>query len=167
MRLPITKFMSLTIHEKHITFKVKCGESNIDSKAVEASEVMLLNVDGLNLICSPESVTTKDGRLSVLLRFNRSFYVVKKLWALAGVEAPERSYIYLSEKVDETLFNECHLLLKRAAEVEGISEPHLLEKLTAFKDNVGGKSDLRFVSAKQMTVLVDKLKKNSPTTKNV
>lgn len=159
MRLPVAKFLSLTVHDEHITFKVKCSESNIDSKTVEASEVILLNIDGLNLVCSPESVTTKNGRLSVLLRFNKSFYVVKKLWSFAGVEAAGKSYIYLPEKVDETLLGECRLLLKQAAELEGISESRLLEKLTSFKDNVEGKSDLRFVSSKQMPVLRDKLKK--------
>ena len=100
---------------------------------------------------------TKSSK-SILLHFPREqagFDLVKELFYIqyTGSSYP----LFIEEKADLELFKETGSLLEAVSIQSGKQMGEILNEITSFKPGIPGKTDLRYVSAKQMKVVRDKL----------
>lgn len=161
MKIVIDKvYPPLSVGKETLSVKVRGVDPVVDAKKVERAQVLLFFINGRYLFCNPESVALKEGRLNVLLRFEKDLFVVKSLFDYIGGELREKCFVLLpSEHSDPQLLRETGRLLAEAAKLSGRRKRDVLMEITAFRDNVDGRPDLRFVSERQLPVIRDKLVK--------
>jgi hypothetical protein len=157
MKIPIKKMSSLTVLSDGMSLKLHCAHQ-LSNDEVKNAPSLWISVEDRKFPCSYISTNLKkQDSPSILVRLSKSFDTVCALFHLIG---EERDTILMTEEVvDPILCSEADALLARLVNITGKSRERLLVDLTSFKKGrIGARDELKFVSAKQLQVVVNKMK---------
>jgi hypothetical protein len=155
MRTTIT-ITQVCILEKHISVKATC----LNITQIKPGLLCSLQISRNDYVGKIASTTENDNRISINLKIERRNHDddANTLRSLLPFQYTDKELaLLLEEKVESDLLKEAEVLLYRLSQKTARKPEEVLLDLTAFKPGVGGRTDLRFVSQKQMLVLVDKM----------
>ncbi|GMT49844.1 MAG: hypothetical protein IEMM0008_1383 [bacterium] len=158
MKIILNNLRALTIYENYLSLKAHIANHNLNLDRIKPSTPCQLIVDDRRIHCNIESKNERGNKKTILLHLDQSFDTVMKLYRYVVKEKNMELTLMTDEVVDEELYLEAAKLLEELAVKTNRSQRDLLLELTAFRKGVDGKDELRFVSQKQMVVIIAKMK---------
>lgn len=152
MKVPV-RITLISVNEKNLSIK---AHTLSKMQGIHSGTLCMLIAGGAKFEGKIISVTEKDGKLLVPVQLSRSLEAIA---ALFPYQYKDKDLTLLTaEKVPAESFLEAQSLLQTLAQRTGRSPEDILFSVTEFKPGVGGRTDLRLVSEKQMPVVIDKLR---------
>jgi len=158
MKIILNNLRALTIFENYLSLKAHIANHDLNLSKIKPSTPCLLIVDDRRIPCNIESKNERGNKKTILLHLNQSFDTVMRIYRYIVKEKNMELTLMADEVVDEEVYLEAAKLLEELAAKTNRSERDLLLELTAFRKGVEGKDELRFVSQKQMVVIIAKMK---------
>lgn len=157
MKVSISKIGNINTNKNDITICAFCSgpDLRMDDINVSLKGVLLLGEDKLS--CTVNTISKKkNGSYGLTLKVPDSIALYSLIHPYHHKSSLDFTLI-MHENVDPELHDEADGLLDFLSQQTGINKGDLLCQLTAFK-NFPGKRDLKLVSAKQMPIVIDKMR---------
>lgn len=155
MKARVEKIRGIAVNENYISANVVCSGVKVGEIIPSLKGIFLLNKERLSCTVSTVSIK-KDGECSLTLKFSDSRRVLNSIYPFHHKSNLDFALL-IQENVEPDLYEEASQLLQLIAKQIGQRRGDILYELTSFKD-IKGKRDLRFVSSRQMPVLIDKMR---------
>lgn len=151
----IGSISSLIGRQSRLSIIGTCLPSNSDHRLLKPQVQARFELNGANIPLRITAVNRRsDEGPSLLLVTDRDLNFFSALYAVQGEEIP----LYVEEAAPRELIEEASALLKVIADKENRKEGDLLKSITAFKPGVQGREDIKFVSPRQLPVVIRVLK---------
>lgn len=157
MKVRISKIGNITTNKNHITILALCpGQAlRMDDINVDIKGILFLGDDKIS--CALQTISKKKkGSYGLALTIPDSIATYSLIHPYHHKSNLDFTLL-LQESVDTSVFNEANRLLDLISEQTGREKGELLCELTSFR-NFPGKGDLKLVSAKQMPIVIEKMR---------
>jgi len=157
LRVKISKIGNIATNKRHITIYVLCSgqELRMDDVNVDLKGVLLLGEEKIS--CTVSTISKKkEGSYGLALKIQDSVSMYNLIHPYHHKSNLDFTLL-LQENIAPDIFNEAGNLLESLSERTGRMKGDLLCELTSFR-NFPGKRDLKLVSAKQMPVVIKKIR---------
>ena len=157
MKVKISKIGNITTNRNHITILALCPRQTIrmDDINVDIEGILFLGDDKIS--CTLNTISKKKkGLYGLALKIPDSIAMYSLIHPYHHKSNLDFTLL-LQENVDTSVFNEANRLLDLLSEQTGRKKDELLCELTSFR-NFPGKDDLKLVSAKQMPIVIEKMR---------
>jgi hypothetical protein len=157
LNVKISKIGSITTNKTHLTISAFCLDQNVKVDDINVERKATLHLGENKLTCTVSSVSkNKGGSYALALKIPDSLSLYQLVHPYHHKSNLNFSLL-LHENVDPDLFDEADRLLDSAVRQTGRKRADILCEVTAFR-NFPGKKDLGLVSAKQLPIVIEKLK---------
>lgn len=155
MKIPIDYIGGLSVNKKHISLQMQTDSSG-NAAHIKKDMFCALYIDGKKVYGDIDSFSpTSSGGLNIRLRIKDEYPVYCLLHPY--LHSDIKCFLLTEEVVSPEIVKQAKILLGRLSAQAGKSKHEILMDLTAFKPGVEGRDDIRFISGKQMPVIIEKM----------
>jgi hypothetical protein len=161
MRVTISKVGTLSANEKFMTLKLMRENGSAKMPRLNtpaACELTLPSGKRISAVLLRQPIRQKD-RTIFSIYFHREPYITEEVQSIwPHLHNTSCLSLFIEEKVPEESYKEAESLLWRLSTVTGRPKEDILKELTAFKAGIAGREDLKFVSERQLPIIIEKMK---------
>ena len=155
VKISIDYIGGLSVNKKHISLQMQTDSSE-NAVHIKKDMFCALYIDGEKVYGDIFSFSpTSSGGLNIRLRIKDEYQVYCLLYPYHHSDI--KCFLLTEEIVSPEIVKQAKILLGKLSALTGKSKQGILLDLTAFKPGVEGRDDIRFISGKQMPVIIEKM----------